>query len=98
MKSRQSHPPPAPRHPQARRDATTLDLVHAAMPLQDTGHSQALRDLIVSEREQGSDFLRLANALSALYPTQQRRKVPVRCDAAGGAAVGDDGKGSKSRQ
>ena len=48
--------------------ATTLDRLHAAMLLQSTGHTSALRRLIEAEQEQGSDFLRLANALSALYP------------------------------
>ncbi len=49
-------------------DATTLDRVHAAMLLQDSGHANALRALIAAEQDRGPDFLRLANALSALYP------------------------------
>ena len=50
-------------------EATVLDRVHAAMLLQAGGHSQALRASIKAEQEQhGGDFLRLANALSALYP------------------------------
>ena len=49
-------------------DATTLDRVHAAMLLQSSGHANALRALISAERERGTDFLRLANALSALFP------------------------------
>ena len=49
-------------------DATTLDRVHAGMLLQATGHANALRKLIAGEQERGPDFLRLANALSALYP------------------------------
>ena len=49
-------------------DATTLDRVHAAMLFQASGHTAALRKLIVDEQERGPDFLRLANALSALYP------------------------------
>ena len=49
-------------------DATTLDRVHAAMLLQASGRSQALRALLRAEQERGPDFLRLANALSALYP------------------------------
>ena len=49
-------------------DATTLDRVHAAMLFQASGHTTALRKLIVDEQERGPDFLRLANALSALYP------------------------------
>ncbi|MCY4614890.1 MAG: DUF1156 domain-containing protein [Chloroflexi bacterium] len=48
--------------------ATTLDRVHAAMLLQASGRSQALRALLRAEQERGPDFLRLANALSALYP------------------------------
>lgn len=47
--------------------ATTLDRVHAAMLLQATGRANALRALLVVEQERGPDFLRLANALSALY-------------------------------
>ena len=50
------------------RDATALDRVHAAMLLQAGGHSNALRALVKAEQERGPDFLRLANALSALYP------------------------------
>ena len=49
-------------------EATTLDRVHAAMLLQSSGHANALRALISAERERAPDFLRLANALSALYP------------------------------
>ncbi len=55
-------------------DATTLDHVHAAMLLQDSGHSNALRSLIVAEKERGPDFLKLANALSALYPRGSQEK------------------------
>ena len=50
------------------RDATALDRVHAAMLLQAGGHSNALRALVAAEQARGPDFLRLANALSALYP------------------------------
>jgi len=57
-----------------RRDATTLDRVHAAMLFQDSGRSQALRALIQSEQDKGPDFLRLANALSALYPNGSHEK------------------------
>ena len=55
-------------------NATTLDRVHAAMLLQSSGHSNALRTLIVAEQERGPDFLRLANSLSALYPTGSEEK------------------------
>jgi adenine-specific DNA methylase len=52
----------------ASREATTLDRVHASMLLQAGGRTNALRALVKAEQERGPDFLRLANALSALYP------------------------------
>jgi putative DNA methylase len=52
----------------AAREATTLDRIHAAMLLQAGGRTNALRALLKAEQERGPDFLRLANALSALYP------------------------------
>ncbi len=55
-------------------DATALDRVHAAMLLQASGHANTLKTLIVSEHERGPDFLRLSNALSALYPRGSREK------------------------
>jgi putative DNA methylase len=57
------------------RQATTLDRVHAAMLLQSSGRTNALRALLKSEQERSPDFLRLANALSALYPkgTEEKR-------------------------
>jgi putative DNA methylase len=48
--------------------ATTLDRVHAAMLLQASGRTNALRALLAAEQERGPDFVRLSNALSALYP------------------------------
>lgn len=54
--------------------ATTLDRIHAAMLLQVSGHSQTLRNLLKTEQERGPDFLRLANALSALYPVSSEEK------------------------
>ena len=57
-----------------RREATTLDRVHAAMLLQRSGQANALRALIQAEQDRGSDFLRLANALSALYPRESEEK------------------------
>ena len=75
--------PPAVRGPALRRggaapatpddldapgSATTLDRVHAAMILQASGRTEALRNLLRAEQERGPDFQRLANALSALYP------------------------------
>lgn len=55
--------------------ATTLDRVHSAMLLQASGQANALRILIKSEQDRSPDFLRLANALSALYPkgTEEKR-------------------------
>ena len=55
-------------------NATTLDRVHAAMLLQASGHANALRALIDAEQDRGPDFLRLANALSALYPRGSQEK------------------------
>ena len=55
-------------------DATTLDRVHAAMLLQSSGHANALRTLIGAEQDRGPEFLRLANALSALYPQDCNEK------------------------
>jgi adenine-specific DNA methylase len=57
-----------------RREATTLDRVHAAMLLQASGRTNALRALLKAEQDRGPDFLRLANALSALYPTGSEEK------------------------
>ena len=58
----------------AAREATTLDRVHAAMLLQASGRTNALRALLKAEQERGPDFLRLANALSALYPKGSEEK------------------------
>lgn len=56
------------------REATTLDRVHMAMLLQAGGRASALRALLKAEQERGHDFLRLANALSALYPKGSEEK------------------------
>ena len=58
----------------AAREATTLDRVHAAMLLQAGGRTNALRALLKAEQDRGSDFLRLANAFSALYPKGSEEK------------------------
>ena len=74
-----------PRRPRARsilnsdaelqtQGATTLDRLHAAMLLQASGHAGALRALIHAEQERGPTFLRLANALTALYPRGSQEK------------------------
>lgn len=44
------------------------------MILQASGRSHALRGLLKSELERGPGSLRLANALSALYPTGSDEK------------------------
>ena len=59
---------------ETRHGATTLDRVHAAMLLQASGRSQALRNLLRAEQERSPDFLRLANALTALYPRGSEEK------------------------
>jgi putative DNA methylase len=56
------------------RGATTLDRVHAAMLLQSSGRAHALRALLKSEIDRGPDFMRLANALSALSPAGSDEK------------------------
>ena len=55
------------------RETTTLDRVHAAILLQSTGRANALRALSKPNRIVAPDFLRLANALSALYPKAVKR-------------------------
>jgi hypothetical protein len=57
-----------------KRETTTLDRIHAAMLLQSSGQTNALRALLKAEQERGPDFIRLANALSALYPKQSEEK------------------------
>ncbi len=58
----------------AQRDATTLDRIHAAMLLQSGGQANALRAMLEAEQGRSPDFLRLANALSALYPKESEEK------------------------
>ena len=53
---------------------TTLDRVHIAMLLQPAGKSNALRTMLKAETDCAPDFLRLANALSALYPKDSEEK------------------------
>jgi putative DNA methylase len=57
-----------------KRETTTLDRVHAAMLLQSSGQTNALRALLKAEQDRGPDFIRLANALSALYPKTSEEK------------------------
>lgn len=59
---------------ESRKEATTLDRVHAAMLLQASGRSNALRALLVTEMARSPDFLRLANALAVLYPKDSEEK------------------------
>jgi adenine-specific DNA methylase len=58
----------------AKAVTTTLDRVHAAMLLQASGQTNALRALLKAEVDRGPDFLRFANALSALYPRESEEK------------------------
>jgi hypothetical protein len=44
------------------------------MLLQKSGRTSALRSLLKLELERGPEFLRLANALSALYPKGSEEK------------------------
>ena len=44
------------------------------MLLQASGRTEALRTLIRAEQHQGADSMRLANALSALYPRGSEEK------------------------
>lgn len=60
--------------PAAQPEATTLDRVHVAMLLHAGGRTNALRALLKAEQERGPHFLRLANALSALYPRGSEEK------------------------
>ncbi|MEP0773284.1 MAG: hypothetical protein HRF46_02850, partial [Acidobacteriota bacterium] len=59
---------------QPQQEATTLNRVHAAMLLQAGGQATALRQLLKAEVERGPEFVRLANALSALYPGGSEEK------------------------
>jgi putative DNA methylase len=56
------------------QQVTTLDRVHAAMLLQAGGQTNGLRALLREEQQRGPDFVRLANALSALYPKDSEEK------------------------
>ena len=44
------------------------------MLMQASGRANALRALLKAEQERGTDFVRLANALSALYPVGSEEK------------------------
>jgi putative DNA methylase len=55
-------------------EATMLDRVHTPMLLQASGWTNGLRALLKAEQERGPDFVRLANALSALYLKESEEK------------------------
>lgn len=61
-------------HEPSPQTVTTLDRLHAAMLLQAGGQANGLRALLREETQRGPDFLRLANALSALYPKDSEEK------------------------
>lgn len=58
----------------APQPVTTLDRLHAAMLLQRGGQTNGLRAMLREETQRGPDFLRLANALSRLYPKDSEEK------------------------
>jgi len=64
----------APAQAPSPQTVTTLDRLHAAMLLQAGGQTNGLRALLREETQRGPDFLRLANALSALYPKDSEEK------------------------
>lgn len=61
----------------ANQSRTTLDRLHIALLLQQSGKTAALAALLSEERARGPDFERLANALNALYPegAEERRLI-----------------------
>jgi hypothetical protein len=65
---------PAPAEAPSPQTVTTLDRLHAAMLLQSGGQANGLRAMLREEIQRGPDFLRLANALSALYPKDSEEK------------------------
>jgi len=67
------------------RESTTLDRVHAAMILQASGRANALRALLKAEQERGPEFLRLSNALTALYQkgSEERNSQAGACQKKG---------------
>ncbi|MBZ5523274.1 MAG: DUF1156 domain-containing protein [Acidobacteriia bacterium] len=69
--------------------ATNLDRIHAAMLLQSSGRTNALRAMLKAEQERGPDFIRLANALSALYPknSDEKRLIDTMLPAVPGRAA-----------
>ncbi len=69
VKSQKSKKVDAEAKPAPVRELTTLDRVHKAMLLQHAGETVALRSLLKEEQDRSPEFLRLANALSPLYPT-----------------------------
>ena len=54
--------------------ATVLDRMHAAMLLKSSGHSKRTAQTDRGGAGLGPEFLRLANALSALYPRGSKEK------------------------
>jgi hypothetical protein len=66
--------PEKEKFPQHVRKRRRLDRVRAAMLLQASGRTNGLRALVKAEQDRSPDFLRLANALSALYPKRSEEK------------------------
>jgi hypothetical protein len=55
-------------------EATTLDRVHAAILLQAGGQAAALGAMLGAGSQRSPEFLRLADALPALYPKESEEK------------------------
>ena len=68
------------------------------MLLQASGRTNGLRALVKAEQERGPDFLRLANALSALYPKQSEEKRLLDAMLLGSAKVKGKRKGKKCKK
>jgi hypothetical protein len=56
------------------RHSLVRPTLETPMLLQASGRTNGLRALLRAEQERGPDFLRLANALSALYPKESEEK------------------------
>ena len=72
---------------ETRREATTLDRVHAAMLFQASGRTEALRNLLRAEQDRGPEFPPAGQRPISPLPTGQRGKTTAGRDAAGSAEV-----------
>ena len=72
---------------ESRRDATTLDRVHAAMLLQASGRTEALRNLIRAEQDRGPGLPPAFERPVRAVPPGQRGKALAGRDAAGSTEI-----------